>query len=154
MAEMVHDQTEIKETDIIFDCPHCGKSLAIDYRGAGLSVPCTDCGKNVLVPIPEGMEITDIDTTEEEQEIQILNLRKSLAAAELRVDQLTRELEEVTFRREKLEKFRSDNIVKFGAILEKATGVQKALEEASKALHKIIETAKEETQPRNSGTAH
>ena len=81
MTERADEPAEIKETDIVFDCPHCSKSLAIDYRGAGLTIPCTDCGKNVQVPIPEGMEITDIDSSEEEQEVRILNLRRSLAAA-------------------------------------------------------------------------
>ena len=88
MADTPDEVADIKETDIIFDCPHCGKSLAIDYRGAGLAIPCTDCGKEVEVPIPEGMELTDIDSSDEEQEIRILNLRRSLAAAEFRVEQL------------------------------------------------------------------
>ena len=30
------DAAEIRDTDIQFDCPQCGKSLVIDYRGAGL----------------------------------------------------------------------------------------------------------------------
>ena len=28
MSEMPQDGAEIKDTDIVFDCPHCGKSLA------------------------------------------------------------------------------------------------------------------------------
>ena len=28
------DEAEIRDTDIVFDCPHCGKNLVIDYRGA------------------------------------------------------------------------------------------------------------------------
>ena len=27
------DSAEIRDTDIVFDCPYCGKSLVIDYRG-------------------------------------------------------------------------------------------------------------------------
>ena len=30
------DDVEIRPTDIVFDCPHCGHNLCIDYRGAGL----------------------------------------------------------------------------------------------------------------------
>ncbi|MCK5850579.1 MAG: hypothetical protein KAH23_06650 [Kiritimatiellae bacterium] len=96
MAETTENSNEIKDTDIVFDCPHCGKSLAIDYRGAGLFIPCTDCGKTVTVPIPEGMELADIDLSEEEQEIKILHLRKSLIVAEHRIVQLELELKKVT----------------------------------------------------------
>ena len=28
------EEAEIRDTDIVFDCPHCGKNLVIDYRGA------------------------------------------------------------------------------------------------------------------------
>ena len=56
MTDAVEESSEVKETDIVFDCPHCGKSLAIDYRGAGLTIPCTDCGNYVEVPIPDGMD--------------------------------------------------------------------------------------------------
>ena len=52
---------EIRDTDIVFDCPHCGKTLVIDYRGAGLQISCSECGRDVLVPIPDGMELTDLD---------------------------------------------------------------------------------------------
>lgn len=145
MTDRPDESTEIKETDIVFDCPHCGKSLAIDYRGAGLTIPCTDCGKNVQVPIPEGMEITDIDSSEEEQEIRVLNLRRSLAAAEQKIEQLSSEVEEMTTRREMLEKVRTDHISKFGLIMERVTVIQKSLEEIHKALNKIAEVAREES---------
>ena len=52
---------DIRDTDIVFDCPHCSKTLVIDYRGAGLQISCSECGKDVLVPIPDGMELTDLD---------------------------------------------------------------------------------------------
>ena len=55
------DGAEIRDTDIVFDCPHCSKTLVIDYRGAGLQISCSECGKDVLVPIPDGMELTDLD---------------------------------------------------------------------------------------------
>ena len=51
------DEDEIRDTDIVFDCPHCGKNLVIDYRGAGLQINCSECGETVLVPIPDGMEL-------------------------------------------------------------------------------------------------
>jgi len=145
MTDRPDDSTEIKETDIVFDCPHCGKSLAIDYRGAGLTIPCTDCGKNVQVPIPEGMEITDIDSSDEEQEVRILNLRRSLAAAEQKIEQLAAEVEDMTTRREMLEKVRMNYISRFGVVMEKVASIQKSIEEIHKALNKISEVAREES---------
>ena len=55
------DESEIRDTDIVFDCPHCGKNLVIDYRGAGLQINCSECGETVLVPIPDGMELRGLD---------------------------------------------------------------------------------------------
>ena len=55
------DGAEIRDTDIVFDCPHCSKTLVIDYRGAGLQISCSECGEDVLVPIPDGMELADLD---------------------------------------------------------------------------------------------
>jgi len=37
--------------DIIFNCAWCGKSLAIDSRGAWMCVKCTDCGRELIVPL-------------------------------------------------------------------------------------------------------
>ena len=142
MSEMPQDGAEIKDTDIVFDCPHCGKSLAIDYRGAGLMIPCTDCGKNVQVPIPGGMEITDVDISDEEKEARIVNLRRSITASEMRIKQLEAEVEELTVRRDQLEKVRAENMFRFGTILEKTGSIQKSLEEIAVALHRISESAK------------
>lgn len=76
------DTDEIPETDIVFECPHCSKSLSIDPRGAGLVIRCTQCGSPVTVPIPEGMEIEDFDATPEELSSQLLQTRQALAKAQ------------------------------------------------------------------------
>ena len=44
--------TDVQPTDIVFECPQCGKSLAIDPRGIGLVVVCPDCQTQVQVPAP------------------------------------------------------------------------------------------------------
>jgi transcription elongation factor Elf1 len=38
------------ENDIIFECPFCSKSMAIDKRGMGLTINCPDCDGLVRVP--------------------------------------------------------------------------------------------------------
>ncbi len=79
------EDTEIRDTDIVFDCPHCGKSQVIDYRGAGLQIDCTQCGETVLVPIPEGMELNDLDLDPGEILKQLFATRRNFQKAELQI---------------------------------------------------------------------
>ena len=95
--------TVIQDTDIVFDCPHCGHNLAIDYRGAGLQITCVNCGETVLVPIPDGMEIDDLDIEPGEILKQLFATRRNLHKAELRADDLVERLAEATERRERVE---------------------------------------------------
>ncbi|MBL7114984.1 MAG: hypothetical protein ISS35_04395 [Kiritimatiellae bacterium] len=144
MAEIIDEATDIKETDIVFDCPHCGKSLAIDYRGAGLTIPCTDCGNHVEVPIPEGMDIGDIDSSDEEKEIRIMNLRRTLASAESRLKDLEEELESTNDRREALEKIRTEMLERDRLMKEKVVLVQRSLESLTAAVQAIADGMKSE----------
>ncbi len=76
------EELDIRDTDILFECPSCGKSMVIDYRGAGLSIPCVDCGQPVDVPIPEGMDVTDLDTSPADQGVRVIQMRELLADAQ------------------------------------------------------------------------
>ena len=82
------DDAEIRDTDIVFDCPHCGKSLVIDYRGAGLQINCSECGEPALVPIPDGMELTDLDLDPGEILKQLFATRRNYQKAELTIQAL------------------------------------------------------------------
>ncbi len=79
---------EIRDTDIVFDCPSCGKNHVIDYRGAGLPINCSECGKEILVPIPSGMEIGDLDLDVGEALKQLFATRRNFQKAELEVQAL------------------------------------------------------------------
>ena len=81
-------EAEIRDTDIVFDCPQCGKSLVIDYRGAGLTINCSDCGTPVLVPIPDGMELKDLDLDSGEILKQLFATRKNYQKVEVQLQQL------------------------------------------------------------------
>ena len=65
--------TDVQPTDIIFECPQCGKSLAIDPRGIGLVIACPDCRTEVQVPAPQldEAELTDEDTGGDEQGVDL-----------------------------------------------------------------------------------
>ena len=130
MPDDPRDSTEIKDTDIVFDCPHCSKSLAIDYRGAGLTIKCSDCGNDVQVPIPDGMELEDIDSSSEEQEVRIMHLRKSLSDAQDRILTLENAIEELNARRESLEKGRSDSMYRLGQVIENIEIIENAFKTA------------------------
>ena len=47
------DPNEIRDSDIVFVCPFCSKSLAIDCRGAGLTISCPDCNNKIEI-LPTG----------------------------------------------------------------------------------------------------
>lgn len=120
----------VKDTDIVFDCPYCSKSLAIDYRGAGLTIQCSDCGADVQVPIPDGMEIADLDNSNEELETQLVNLRRALAQAQHRIRMLEEEVDELSARRAHLERSRTTGIVLKEELQNKAGRVEELLEQA------------------------
>ena len=82
------DGVDIRDTDIVFDCPHCSKTLVIDYRGAGLQISCSECGEDVLVPIPDGMELTDLDMDPGEILKQLFATRRNYQKAESQVQKL------------------------------------------------------------------
>ena len=83
-----NEETEIRDTDIVFDCPHCGKNLVIDYRGAGLQINCSECGEPALVPIPDGMELNDLDLDPGEILKQLFATRRNYQKAELKIQAL------------------------------------------------------------------
>jgi hypothetical protein len=42
--------------DILFSCPECQQHVVIDADGAGLSVGCPNCGREIRVPDPIVLE--------------------------------------------------------------------------------------------------
>jgi predicted RNA-binding Zn-ribbon protein involved in translation (DUF1610 family) len=84
---------QIQDTDIVFDCPHCGHNLCIDYRGAGLQITCSECEEPVLVPIPDGMKISDLDLDAAELLKQLFATRRLLQRAEARAEALAMKLD-------------------------------------------------------------
>ena len=128
MTEIPELEDEIKETDIVFDCPHCGKSLAIDYRGAGLTITCSDCGNDIEVPIPEGMEIGDVDSSQEDQELRVIHLRRSLHHAQERILGLENAVEDLLQRRDELEREQNQQRWMRAAVEERLGLMESALE--------------------------
>lgn len=95
---------EVLPTDIVFECPQCGKSLAIDARGAGLIVRCPQCQAEIRVPgeppeaEPEDVQTDDeasaaMDETVESLQQTVSRLNHMLAAEAERRQRIVAELE-------------------------------------------------------------
>jgi len=134
MAGETNEASDIRDTDIVFECPHCGKSLAIDPRGAGLTIACPDCGNHIQVPIPEGMEIADIDSSSEEQEIRIIHMREIIAEHQTRIAALEQHVQDLEARRDVLERLRTEDIVRFDVLGKEMEIVQRSLRRIEEVL--------------------
>lgn len=46
----VSNELQLTARDVLFECPECQKSLAIDESAAGMMIECPQCQINVIVP--------------------------------------------------------------------------------------------------------
>ena len=51
----------VTTTDILFECPSCGKSLVVDEAGEGMIIDCPQCRTNVIVP-PQSTKTAAVPT--------------------------------------------------------------------------------------------
>jgi transcription elongation factor Elf1 len=144
VSEQTQDTPEVANNDIVFDCPHCGKSLAIDPRGAGLIITCPDCSQPVQVPgLPleerEGIAPSDgedsvIDEEAEETSspedagVHKDEMAAALEASHAKIARLVESLEEVRERRRYLEQLRTTNISRFKQIGKEMETIQHAMD--------------------------
>ena len=132
------DSTEIREGDILFDCPYCAKNLAIEAAGAGLMVPCAGCGRQVQVPIPDAATpeapvatvprpaVADGD----DPQATIQQLDEALAMANQQIDRLMAEKEALQERRAFLEQIRVTGASRLEQIAAELAALQDALDRA------------------------
>jgi DNA-directed RNA polymerase subunit RPC12/RpoP len=109
------------ESDVLFDCPECGKSLGIDCRGAGLIVKCPDCGTRMQVPlIDEDLPLEEAETA--------AAAASPAGDAESAIHRMELNLEELEARRRYLEKLRIDHLARFEKIRLELEVIQSALD--------------------------
>ncbi len=142
MSKENAEPNEIRNSDIVFDCPYCSKSLAIDCRGAGLTITCPDCANKIQVPIPDGMEIFDIDSSDQDKEVRIIHMRELIAASQDRILELEAEVKDLLSRRDSLEKLRSENALRFEVISKELENAGRSLARISEVLVSAAESAK------------
>jgi uncharacterized Zn finger protein (UPF0148 family) len=123
---------EIAETDILFDCPKCGKSLVIQEQGAGLVVTCPDCDERMQVPVPERIQ-QELEGSPGQTTLADYTAAEESAPAETevlraRVERLEVTMEEVQQRKRLLEKMRIDHAMRFERFREEMALIQAALD--------------------------
>lgn len=137
---------EIRATDIVFDCPNCKHNLAIDYRGAGLQITCVECGQPVLVPIPDGMKIDDLDLSSGELLTQLFQTRRMLLKSEQRVAELEEALTSVKARRTELEKSRITTLHRCAELINMTQNIVKSQNDETTTLNRMVALITEEQQ--------
>lgn len=135
---------EIKPTDIVFDCPQCGHELVIDYRGAGLTVNCTECDEPVQVPIPDGMEVSDLDESPAQLFAQLLQARCTLTKAEERIAELEGVVSSLMERRSAMEKSRVATLHRCAELTSLCQAIQRGQTDMSAVLGRMLTTLAEE----------
>ena len=139
------DTSEVREGDILFDCPYCGKNLAIEAAGAGLMVPCVGCGKAVQVPIPDAATPEaavaavprPVILAGEDPRETIRQLDEALAVANQQIDRLAAEKEALQERRAFLEQIRVTGAARLERIAAELATLQDALDRALVLLAEI-----------------
>ena len=132
---------EILETDIVFECPHCLKSMAIDYHGAGLTIPCTDCKELVEVPIPDGMDMSDLDSSESDLEVRLINLRKILKVTEGKITNLQNSNDELLSKNAQLERQKDVYLSKITPLMQRLDVLFENLSEVIEIMNIIVGSA-------------
>jgi hypothetical protein len=142
MSKDVSDPNEIRDSDIVFNCPFCEKSLAIDCRGAGLTIACPDCSNKIAVPIPENMEVSDIDSSDEDKAVRIIHMREVISSSQSKIMELESEVREITLRRDALESVRTENSIRFEVIQREVESIQRSLLRIQEVLASTGESSK------------
>lgn len=137
---------EIKSTDILFLCPSCGHSLAIDYRGAGLQINCTQCGMPTLVPIPGGMEVSDLDIPSGELLVQLFQTRTMLHKRDQQIAELTQVVDSLKIRRSELERNRMNSLHRYAELAHMCQSISRAQADITGVLSRMLALISEEQQ--------
>jgi len=131
----VEKSGDFQEGDIIFDCPECSKSIAIDPRGAGLMITCPDCQERVQVPFPE----EDEQALDEAlgSETQLDEYENALSVSQEKVREQMHTLDAISQRRDFLEKLRVDHMDALRVVKQEMAIVQDAVDRIAAALQNI-----------------
>ncbi len=107
---------EISENDIVFECPSCAQSMAIDVRGAGMVIPCKGCGREVQVPASD----------------ELLSSGEELEASDYKINRLTESLKELQVQQDELTALKQQNDGKLDQLRQEIQKLQAKLHQDQK----------------------
>ena len=120
----------INDEDIVFECPHCGKSLAINKHGMGLTISCPDCQKDIRVPTISDSMVDKADVVEMPTEA----LADALAESRNQVAELTNRLNELSARRDSLEKIQKSQESHMAQLRREFGNIQASLDRVGRVI--------------------
>ncbi len=127
MNEPTNDKVEFTDDDIIFECPFCTKSMAIDKRGMGLTINCPQC--NGMVRVPTVSESTD--STPHSVNMPVDGLADALDESRDEIDDLKQKISSLESLREQLEVKSSAQDQKLTSLRREFGNIQSALDQIS-----------------------
>lgn len=142
-------------SDILFECGQCGKSLAIDCRGAGLNIHCPQCDSELEVPIPDGFDLAALDkeisdsveSDEGSVAVMPVSAKNGVASDERpQINALKTELEVLRTHRRYLEQQHISMLKTIKAVTLQLDEFHKAIDELSLMLDDLNGPQSDETQ--------
>ncbi len=96
----------VTTTDILFECPSCGKSLVVDEAAEGMIIDCPQCRTNVIVPpqstkasaLPPALKVESKPIAEGKSAAANVSPEKKLAALAGQLKEIQAQRTEVTSR--------------------------------------------------------
>lgn len=121
------DTNQFTEEDIIFECPFCSKSMAIDKRGMGLTINCPQC--DGLVRVPTVSESTE--TAPDSVTMPVEGLADALDESRDEIEELKHKISELEALRDSLEEQSSIQEEKLSLLRREFSNIQSALDQVS-----------------------
>ncbi|WFB34824.1 hypothetical protein P3T73_11705 [Kiritimatiellota bacterium B12222] len=128
MNKPANESNEFTEDDIIFECPFCSKSMAIDKRGMGVTINCPEC--NGMVRVPTVSEESS-ETNPHSVNMPVEGLADALDESREEIDELKLKIANLQDLRKKLEQQSSEQEEKLTSLRREFSNIQSALDQVS-----------------------
>jgi transcription elongation factor Elf1 len=121
------EKTDFTADDIIFECPFCAKSMAIDKRGMGVTIKCPEC--NGMVRVPTVSESTE--GAPQSLNMPVEGLADALDESRDDIDELKQKISKLETLLEEMENQSSAHELKFTALRREFGSIQSALDQVA-----------------------